>query len=52
MVAFRLCNPDHVCGWAIEVEQSLIVDGKRRLDVQIELVLLVVVDEDINVSDD
>lgn len=53
MAACRLCDPDHVCEWAIEAEQRLIVDGKMGLvHVQIELVLLVVVDEDINMSDE
>ena len=52
MAAFRLCDPDHVRGYAIEAEQRLIVYGKRGLDAQIELVLLVVVDEDIDMSDE
>ena len=44
MAVCRPCEPDHIGEWAIEAKQRVLVDENRRLDVQIDLVLLVVVD--------
>ena len=51
MAVCRLCDPGHICEWAIDAEQRLLVDENRPLEVRIEHVLLIVVDEDI-VSDE
>ena len=47
MAVCRMCDPDHICEWAIGAEQRLFVDENRPLEVRIGPLMLVVIDEDI-----